>query len=140
MTMSQPLIDALNSAFSRKYHSLARYIIDARPYVPAGMEGLTAAINDAAAEDQRFADRLAETIETYEGVPQLAIFDPEVASLNYLALDYLAGVLRQSLEKQLAEYEQSQALTAGFPKAKEVFDALVETTRAQIERLGAAKG
>lgn len=140
MTMSQQLIDALNSAFSRKYHSLAHYIIEARPYIPAGMDGLTAAIQDAAHEDQRLADRLAEVIETYEGVPQLAIFDPEVASLNYLALDYLAGVLRKSLEQQLAEYEHSQSMAADFPKAKEVFAALVETTRAQIARLDGAKG
>ena len=136
MTMICPqLMDALNAAFSRKYNSLARYILDAGPYVPAGMEAARGLIEEIAAADQQFAETLANTIEQAEGVPQVAIYKPEVANLNYLALDYLLKVLLEELRGQLADYERFLPLAEEASPAHELFASLAEATRAQIERI-----
>ena len=135
MTVSQQLFAALNNAFSRKYNSLAQYLIDARPYIAPGQEPAFATIMETAAEDLKFADRSAAVIEQLEGVPQLAIFNPEIASLNYLALDYLVSYMRQDLEGQLAEYESALPLAAEVPTASQFLQDLIAATRRQLERL-----
>lgn len=135
MTDHQQLVEALNAAFSQKYHSLAQYILEARPYVPAGQTAAHELLAAIAAEDLAFADRIADAIEKIEGVPQLAIFSPEVANLNYLALDYLLQVLLKSLRGQLADYERFTVLAADAAPVRHLFTALAQATRRQIERL-----
>jgi bacterioferritin (cytochrome b1) len=137
MNLCPQLMDALNNAFSRKYHSLAQYILDARPWVPAGREGALEPIRAAAAEDQQFADRLAAAIEEAEGVPQLAIYNPEVASLNYLSLDYLLNYLIKDLQGQLADFERAAAQAEGCETVKRTLAELAEATQKQVERLQA---
>lgn len=135
MTANERLLNALNVAFSRKYHSMAHYILEAKPFVPAGREGALRAVEAIAATDHRFADRVAGVIETLEGVPQLAIFNPEIASLNYLDLNYLLTVLVGELEAQLALFEQAQPFAESSPAARMLFAELVDSTRGQIEGL-----
>ena len=138
MTVNEPLLNALNSAFSRKYHSLARYILDANPYLPAGRDGLIPVIETLAAADKLFADRLAEALEALDWVPQLAIFNPEVASLNYLDINYLVAILLRERESELAEFERALALAGDVPAVSQLFTGLIEETRGQLDRLRAA--
>lgn len=135
MTNREQVLEALNQAFSRKYHSMAQYILDAHPYVPAGREASLREIEAIAASDRIQADRLAEIIEQLEAIPQVATFHQDVANLNYLSLDYLQKYLVQTMEKQLAGDEQSQKLCEETTIAKEIFGELTTTTRGQLERL-----
>lgn len=143
MTDSEQILPALNDAFNALYHSLARYILDAGPYVRPGDEALPREMRAIAAADARLADRLAEAIERMEGVPQLTTMDPATASLNYLALDYLAGVLADRLARELSRFEQALTLTeTPFPSAAQtfahdVFSDLCQARRDQLTRLRA---
>ncbi len=137
MNLCPQLLDALNNAFSRKYHSLAQYVLDANPYVPAGRESALEALRAVAAEDQQFADRFAGVIGELEGVAQLAIFNPDVASLNYLSIDYLLVYLVKDLQGQLADTQRATALTGECEPARQAFAALAEATQNQLARLQA---
>lgn len=137
MADREQLLEALNAAFADKFQSMARYILDADPYARPEDAGLLREIGAMADEDQRQADRLAQLIERMEGIPQVGVYDPNVANLNFLALDYLAGVLAGIYEKQLARYEQSRAACAEEPRARAIFEELCDSTRARLERLRA---
>jgi bacterioferritin (cytochrome b1) len=131
----QSILDALNQAFAKKYNSLAQYILDAEPYVEPGGEAALAQIRGIAASDRAMADRLAEVIERLEGIPQVGTYDPLVADLNYLALDYLTGVLAGDLERQVIEYETGLSASRSEPGAQALFETLCGATREQIEKL-----
>ncbi|WP_319588760.1 hypothetical protein [uncultured Desulfobulbus sp.] len=129
--------DALNVAFSHKYHSMAQYILEAGPYVrPEDGAGMRE-IELIAAEDKALADHLADVIERLEGIPQVGLFNPDVANLNYLSLEYLLGVLIRSLEDQLAQYEASLPQVQSVPLASQTLEALCAATRGRLERLRA---
>lgn len=135
MSDRQAAIEALNQAFSYKYHSLAGYIEQADPYVADGQEAALACVKSIAAEDRQETDRLARRLEELEGIPQAGAAEQEAASVNYLAIDYLLGVLLKSLERQLAFYE-SQSGRFGEPVQGD-FDRLTASTRHHTEQIGA---
>jgi hypothetical protein len=131
----QNIHDALNAAFSHKYHSMAQYILEAKPYVRSNDGAGMQEIESIAAEDRALADHLADVIERLDGIPQIGLFDPQVANLNYLSLDYLLGVLIRSLEDQLAQYEASLTQAQAVPLASQTLEELCAATRGRLERL-----
>jgi bacterioferritin (cytochrome b1) len=135
MSDREQALAALNAAFCHKYHSMAQYVLDARPYVRPGQERMLSEIAEIAAEERAAADRLAETIEKLEGIPQVGIFNPEVANFNYLSLDHLLGVLTRSLEEQLARDEAARPLLEDLPASRRAMEELCKTTRNQLSRL-----
>jgi hypothetical protein len=126
-------IELLNDAFTWKYNSLAAYILAAEPYVPDSEESLRQAIAAIAEEDLRLRDEIAQVLEDLEAVVRIKPYDHMVSDLNYLSLEYLRGVLKEELGRQLAAYEQSESESTG--QAKEMFAELIQRTRAQAAKL-----
>jgi len=141
MTDRDRQIAALNEAFAHKFHSLAQYIAQARPYVRPGQEAALREIEAIAAEDARQAESLAEAIEALEGIPHAGLHAASVAELNYLSLDYLLRVLIEAREKDLRQYETLAAELAAELAADgasgALFTALREAAAAQLQRLRA---
>jgi bacterioferritin (cytochrome b1) len=127
--------DALNTAFSHKYHSMARYIIEAEPYVRDGREPLRAAIDRMAREDRDEAVRLAELIQRLEGIPQPGTYHHDAAELNYLDLDYLAAVLADKTQAELELYDQARQRFADDAAAGSTFEKLAADARARLDTL-----
>lgn len=129
--------EALNAAFTQRYHSLAAYILSAQPFVEPGQESLLRVIREIAEYDRIEAEDIAETIETIGGIAQVVPYHHDVAELNYLSLTFLRNVLVQSLRKQLAGYEKRLAATAPIPLAHKCLSDLCDQMRRQIEKLRA---
>ena len=134
MSDRQEAIEALNQAFSFKYHSLAGYIEQSVPYVGAGQDASLACVKAIAKEDRLETDRLARRLEEMEGIPQAGTAEQEAASVNYLAIDYLLGVLLKNLERQLAIYESS--LGRFSEPVQGDFERLAAAVRHHIEQVG----
>ncbi|MCL5270895.1 MAG: hypothetical protein M1457_10195 [bacterium] len=139
MTDRAQILAALNEAFNLKYHSAARYMLDAEPYVKNGDEVMLREIEAIAGEDAAAADRLASLIERLEGVPQVGVFELGVADLNYLSLRHLAGVLIGILEKQRGQFAAALAAAKGDAEVRGEFDRLVNAADDHIARLKALK-
>lgn len=135
MSDRQQAIDALNQAFIYKYHSLAGYIVKAAPYVRAGQEAALALVEAMADEDRIEADRLALSMESLEGIPQAGAAPMEVAAVNYLAIDFLLGVLRKDLERQSAFYEVTLQRFDDQSRVRDDFDRLAAATRHHLEQV-----
>ena len=137
MTEREELIEALNEAFSCKYHSVAQYLIDAHPYVAAGGEAILRAIEAVAAADRDGSQQLARAIEQLESVPQLVTIDASLTSLNYLAVDYVLAVLIEKKVEELAQNERLALLAESWPPVAPVATRLRDQTREQLDRLRA---
>ena len=133
MIERQEIIEALNKAFSFKYHSMAGYIEQADPYVAPGREAALELVLTIAAEDRVETDRLARRMESLEGIPQAGSPGLDSASVNYLSIDYLLGVLMKNLECQMAFYESRRDRFS--EPVRSDFDRLAITTWHHIEQI-----
>jgi len=134
MTREQA-IEMLNEAFSRRYNSIAQYLLDARPHVRQGEEPLLHCIKEIAAADRAAADHLAETIEALDGIPQVVPYPHDVAELNYLSLAYLREALMRTLRDEIAAYTPRLAAIQAYPLACDTMCALVQTLQRQLTKL-----
>ncbi len=132
----QELILFLNQAFSRKYNSLADYILSAQPYIKDGQETLLREIQNIAQEDAQARDELAQALEDLNAVPRITAHPHSVSDLAYLSLDYLGTVLAKDLEQQFKEYDSARQACAEEP-GKGYFEGLCGLSRKQLERLQA---
>ena len=99
-------VDILNRVFAHRYHSLARYVIEAAGFIDESDRPVLQRIEEIAAWDAVEAENLSRTIESLDGIPQVDVIDPEYAELNYLSIRHLLGVLRKSLETELKACSQ----------------------------------
>jgi len=137
MTLSEraEIVAVLNAAFSKRYHSLAQYIAEAKPYVPKGQEALQITIRQIAAEDRAEAERIADVIEGLEEIPQVEPYDPDIAKMNYLSIVYLKKILMAELEKELPWLEKMAEKAAFHPTARNALQSLARKRRSQIARM-----
>ena len=132
-------LDALNRAFTHRYHSLARYILDAKPYVSEADAATLAIVRRLADWDGRQAERLADFLEEHEAIPQVTPYEHDIAELNYLALEYLRGILAAKLVREADDAERSAAASAGCPPAREALARLARNLREWAALVGGKK-
>lgn len=82
-------------------NSLARYILEAEPFVEAGDEKLRDDIRKIAAEDAAIGAELSKFMESLGLVPRVGPHDQRFGELNYLSLRYLASELKKQLTGEL---------------------------------------
>jgi bacterioferritin (cytochrome b1) len=133
----EQIIDALNDVFTRMVYSMAEYVLEAKPYLRPGQEGWLIEIGKIAASDKAMTDHVARAIQQMEGIPQLGTYDPEVANLNYLSMDFLIKALIDELEKNLAMAQRGVELSREAPPALEVFELLRNATQDHLKSLRA---
>jgi hypothetical protein len=129
-------LDALNRAFTCRYHSLARYILDSGPYVGTADGPTLDIVRRLADWDHRQAERLADLIEGHEAIPQVTPYEHDVPELNYLALAYLRGILAAKLAGQADDAERSAAAVGACPPARAALARLARNLREWAELLG----
>lgn len=134
-TLPPATLDALNRAFTHRYHSVARYILDAHPYVREADAATLDIVRRLAAWDHRQAERLADLIEAHEAIPQVTPYEPDVPELNYLALEYLGGILAAKLAGQGDDAECGAAASGPCPPAREALARLARNLREWAELL-----
>lgn len=99
-------LEVLEQALTWKRNSLAAYILSAQPYVAPGEEALLAKVQQLADEDERLATEVARMIERLGEVPVAGTHEIVVGEYNYLGLGFLAGKLREQLERERQYYER----------------------------------
>ena len=133
------ILMALNTAFSERYHSLAQYILNARPYLRPGEERILQRISEISEYDGDEAERLAEVIESLGGVPQVGTYHHFIAELNYLTIGHQRDFLMDTLGSQLAAYESSMELAKDCIPARNAFNCLCQALQTHIEALKHAR-
>lgn len=131
-------VDILNQAFTDRYQSVAQYILDAQPYVGPEDAALLENIRAIAEFDRREAERLADLIESLEGIPQCLVpYGHDIAEMNYLALPFLAGILAGKLEQQANQYQANLPRLHNMSIAADALSALIMALRAHAASLNA---
>jgi len=129
------MVAILNTAFADRYHSWAEYILEAGSHIREEDASLRRTIEQIAASDRAAAERLADVIESLDGIPQAPPYAHQVAELNYLSLDFLRNALRDELSRQVTDYERQWPLIEQCAAARDVLYSITQTLRAQIAQL-----
>lgn len=130
------VIDALNEAFTERYHSLARYVLQADPYVGDEDKPLVAQVQRIADFDTVEARRLADLIDSLGGIPQVVPLAQPITELNYNSISFLRQFLCEALRQQLNRYESCLPDIDGSPVAKNALQQLCRDLASQISELG----
>jgi len=130
---------ALNRAFNDRFMSLARYALDAQPYVPEKMEWALEDLRRIAEADRRAADRLAKWIAEHGGIAQTQPIPPRIAEWNYLALDFILNSLIDELTAQRERYRRELA-DIQTPAVRDMLGWLIRQLDDDIIRLRSHSG
>ena len=135
MVIDTHAVHSLNVLYTHKHNSLARYILDAEPYVTPREEPLLGVVAEIAREDEEQSIETVRMIESLGGVPQIVELDEDVASLNYLSLSYLVGVLRERLLQQREQYAAMATDPTMPEQVAELMATVADSHREHVERI-----
>jgi len=123
-TVNPKIIEALNEAFAERYHSLARYVLHADPYVSDEDRPLLAKLQKLSDFDKSEARRLAKAIDKLGGIPHVTPIAQPVTELNYASISFLNQYLRNTLRSQFGRYESYLAETGDVTAARDALQRL----------------
>lgn len=136
--LREEVVALLNAVFTDRFHSLAAYILEAKPYVQESDAELVQRIRQIAEYDRAEATRLAEIIESMEGIPQvMAPYPHDIAEFNYLALPYLKNELARKLQLQADQYDRHMPKLQRFDDARQIVERISKDLRNQADELTA---
>ena len=133
-------LEILSRAFMHRFHSLAEYMLAAGAYVRAEDRPLVEQIRSIAAFDREEAERLADVIESLDGIPQAPPYFHGIAEFNYLSIRFLKDKLAESLSTELAQYERALPLLHSHAAARNALYRLCGKLRSQIAMLSQSTG
>lgn len=116
MNSAKP-IDILSRLFYLQSSSLTRYVVQASPYVAPGDHPLFERLQAVAAEQQRMAGRLAETVLARGGRLPRVVFPMRYTSVHDLELRHL---IAQILQEQRAVVDEVEAAATAFTEDAEL--------------------
>ena len=131
----EEILAILNCAFADRFHSMAAYILESGAYASGNDEALRRTIAKIAEYDRETAQRIADTIEDLEGIPQAPAYRHIFAEMNYLSLDYLKTTLREELTRQRETYERQLPQIHNCAAARNILFSLSQALRDQIASL-----
>ncbi|OPZ10395.1 MAG: hypothetical protein BWZ10_02390 [candidate division BRC1 bacterium ADurb.BinA364] len=111
MTSETDILDTLNEAMRAKFHTFARYILEANPYATPADLPLVEALELIAREDGREAQDAVRVIEALDGIAVPGLPDPLVADIAYLRARRLAELC---LERKREQARRSAARNDEF--------------------------
>jgi bacterioferritin (cytochrome b1) len=123
-------IPTLNRLLALLCRSLPAYLADARPWTATGDRRLQGAVEQLAADQRRYARRVAEAITQLGGRPDPGRFPAAFAAKNDLSLGFLLEEVLDHQERDVSLVARCAAELEGVP----ALHALAE------EILGNAKG
>jgi hypothetical protein len=104
-------IDILGRLFYLQSCSLTRYVVNASPYVAPDDDHLFERLQAVAAEQERMAGRLAETVLARRGRLPRVVFPMRYTSVHDLELRHLIG---QIVQEQKAVVKEIEAAVTAF--------------------------
>ena len=127
----------LQRAFHRECRSLAQYLDECWPWTDRGGRAAQELARSIIADERRWAEQLAELIESRGGVPVPGAYPLQFTNwnLHFLALDHLLRRLADSIEKDLPTVERDWAAAADDPPIRRVLGQMLERKRGQVESL-----
>ncbi len=138
--MATKVLRVLERVFGRDAASLPHYLLDAHPWIdrtdPLDQQAYELVQQIAAAED-RWLERLAELIEQRGGIPIAAPYPTEYTDTHYLAVDALVPRLVAHQEQNIARLKEDLAEVADDPEARNLLAAMLEEKEKQLEALRA---
>jgi bacterioferritin (cytochrome b1) len=141
MNIHADIIDALNDALRVKFHSLAGYALDSRPYATRADLPLVTALERVAAEDKALARELARLIEALDGIPQSGVPDPLVSEIAYLRARRLVEICRDAKQTESRDDRRRLEATgplvrrAGLTAAHRLLEKAAEGSQAHLNLL-----
>ncbi|MCE5269089.1 MAG: hypothetical protein LLG00_14535 [Planctomycetaceae bacterium] len=123
-------VPSLNRILGLLCHSLPAYLSEAKPWRGFSYGEVDAVIERLAADQHRYARRVAEAITRLGGQPNPGHFRAAFAAKNDLSMDYLLHDVLECQEQDIASITRYAAEVDGVP----ALHALIE------EILGNAKG
>lgn len=94
---------------------MVQYVWEANPYIRPIEKPAMEVLETVISEERRHARQIGQLITLLEGIPNPGRFGFGIADINYLALDYLIGLIVQDKEKITALYDEALRAAQNFP-------------------------
>jgi hypothetical protein len=126
---------ALNRLLRILCRSLPMYLRDARPWTATEDDPAQAALDNLAADQQRFARRVAEAILDQGGSPEPGPFPLAFASMNDAALAFLLSRVIERERRDLPAIQRSVADLAEWPVLRGLAEESLGNAQAHLDIL-----
>jgi hypothetical protein len=125
----------LNEMLQILCRSLPMYLRDARPWSRRDQRQAQTAIDSLVADQQMYAERLAQHILEEDGRPDPGVFPIEFTAIHDLALDYLLQEVVERQRHDLAVLRRCAAELAPLPAVRALAEEIVGNTQGYLEIL-----
>ncbi len=132
---SDEIVAVLNRLLRTLTRSLPMYLQDARPWSRGDDQGVQEAMDRLVADQQLYAQRVADAIVAHGGRPDPGPFPLSFAVVNDLSLDFL---LREAIRRQRQDLDavrQCAAELAEDPDLRAIAEEVWGNTRGHLEIL-----
>jgi bacterioferritin (cytochrome b1) len=130
------IVEKLNAILSKEYNSMVQYVWDANPYVSPDEQPALEVLHTIIEDERCHAKELGRLITFLEGIPNPGRFDYGIADINYLALDYLMGLIVKDKENIIGLYDEALTAAHSFPS---IYTQLVQMQEEEQQHLMALK-
>ena len=128
-------IPVLNKLLGILCRSLPAYLADARPWSRIGRHEMQTLLDRLAADQQRYARRVADAISHRGGQPNPGHFPPEFTAKNDLALDFLFREVLVHQEHDVAMIERCAAELETAPALHALAEEILGNARGHFDIL-----
>ena len=126
-------IQVLNQLLRTLCRSLPMYLADAKPWARSEDAKLQAAMGHLVADQQMYAKRLAEAIESHGGRPDPGRFPTEFTAKNDLSLEFLLNEVIDCQDQDLAVIEHCASQLTGVPDLHALAEEIFGNARGHLD-------
>ena len=133
--MPSDALPILERVFRRECSSLAQYLAKGSPWSESQNRPAQDLVQTIQADEQRWAQQLAELIEQRGGVPRPDNYPTEFTDTHFLDLEFMLSRLEESLGRTLVQLQEDVERLDDDGEAKELLERMVERKRGQAEAI-----
>jgi hypothetical protein len=128
-------IPVLNRLLQTLCGSLPMYLAGAKPWTQSDHSSLQSAFDNLVADQQHYAQRVAEAISELGGQMEPIHFPTEYTAKNDLSLDFLLQEIIDALQQDMASVEYCVAELNGSPSLHSLAEEIYGNTRGHLENM-----
>jgi len=128
-------IQSLNELLRTLCRSLPAYLVHAKPWTKSGDRRISTALEHLAADQQRYAARVAEALVELGVRPDTGRFTSLYTSKNDLAIEYLLEEILDQQEQDIGVIEQCAAELEGVPSLHVLAEEILGNARGHFDIL-----
>jgi bacterioferritin (cytochrome b1) len=129
------VVPALNELLRVLCRSLPAYLADARPWRHSGNQQLCAALDQLVIDQQRYAQRVGETIVQLGSRPDLGSFPRQFAAKHDLAVEFLRQEVINQQEQAIPVIESCVAQLEGDASLHALAEEILGNARGHLDIL-----